>query len=158
ISGTVLPNPDGVPGSTYFSPFTQVNLPDIRNDRSLSVLYFFPKQLSPHRSVLLPGVRRPPRILSQEDIENSRRGGRGRGRGGGGGDWGGGRGGYNNDRSRGNNGNDPFHSRPSNYPPSGYGHDRNRGYQQDNYSSRRWQSFVWRRWIWTGRRRRRRSW
>ncbi|ESK93704.1 5 -3 exoribonuclease 2 [Moniliophthora roreri MCA 2997] len=136
ISGTVLPNPDCLPGSTYFSPFTQVNLPDIRNDRSLSVQYFFPKQLSPHHSVLLPGVRRPPRILSQEDIENSRRGGRGRGRGGGGGDWGGGRGGYNNDRSRGSSGNDPFHSRPSNYPPSGYGNDRNRGYQQDNYSSR----------------------
>ncbi|KAK7060260.1 5'-3' exoribonuclease 2 [Paramarasmius palmivorus] len=141
INGSVMPSPDCLPGSTYLSPFTQENLqeslPDIRNDRSLSVQYFFPKQLTPHRSMLLPGVRRPPRILSQEDLEHSRRGGRGRGRGGGS-DWGGGRNGFHSERNRGNaGGNDPFHSRPSNYPPSGYGNDRNRGYNnQDNYQSR----------------------
>ena len=85
----MLPNPACLPGSTYESPLTSVGLPDIRNDRALSALYFYPKQLTPHRSVLLPGVRRPSRILSSEDLELSRaggsRGGRGRGRGRGGG-------------------------------------------------------------------------
>ncbi|KAG7097258.1 hypothetical protein E1B28_004624 [Marasmius oreades] len=128
INGSVLPNPECLPGSTYFSPLAEVNMPDIKNDRSLSVLYFFPKQLSPHRSMLLPGVRRPLRILSQEDLENSRRGGN-RGRGRGGSDWGRG------DRSRGRGGGDPFHSRSGGYSSS-YGNDRNsQRYQQDYQQS-----------------------
>ncbi|TFY77629.1 hypothetical protein EWM64_g6384, partial [Hericium alpestre] len=78
MSGSVLPNPDyQIPGSTYYSPLP--NLPDIKNDRTLSALYLFPKQLTPHRSVLLPGVRRPPRSLTADDLERTRRGGRGRG-------------------------------------------------------------------------------
>ncbi|ETW84271.1 hypothetical protein HETIRDRAFT_425699 [Heterobasidion irregulare TC 32-1] len=79
MSGSVLPNPDCIPGSTYYSPLSSQGLPDIRNDRTLSVLYFFPKQLTPHRSVLLPGVRRPPRALTADDLENTRRRGQGRG-------------------------------------------------------------------------------
>ncbi|TFY53636.1 hypothetical protein EVJ58_g9344 [Rhodofomes roseus] len=82
ISGSLLPNPDCIPGSHYYSPLTSVNLPDIKGDRSLSALYFFPKQLTPHRSVLLPGVRRPRPVLTEEDRESAKRGGRGRGRGG----------------------------------------------------------------------------
>ncbi|THH12914.1 hypothetical protein EW146_g7247 [Bondarzewia mesenterica] len=82
MSGSVLPNPDCIPGSTYYSPLSSEGLNDIRNDRTLSALYFFPKQLTPHRSVLLPGVRRPPRALNAQDLETTRRGGRGRGRGG----------------------------------------------------------------------------
>ncbi|KAJ8086306.1 5'-3' exoribonuclease 2 [Marasmius tenuissimus] len=127
ISGSVLPNPDCLPGSTYLSPLHEIDMPDIKNDRSISVFYFFPKQLAPHRSLLLPGVRKPPRILSQEDIENSRRGGgrgRGRGRGGGGGnDFG--RGNYN-DRPR-NGGGDNYHSRSGGY---------NSSYNNDNFSQR----------------------
>lgn len=88
INGCVLPDPDCIPGSTYYSPLIEEGQPDIRHDRSLSAIYLFPKQLSPHRSILLPGVRRPPRILAPEDL----RGSWGRPRGGGGG----GRGGYNN--------------------------------------------------------------
>lgn len=57
---------------------------DIQDDRSISALYFYPKQVKPHRSVLLPGVRRPRARLTQQDQENTRRGGRGRGGGGGG--------------------------------------------------------------------------
>ena len=82
MSGSLLPNPDCIPDSTFFSPLTTQDLPDIKNDRSLSAFYFFPKQLTPHRSILLPGVRRPKPILSASDLEHSRRGGEGRGRGG----------------------------------------------------------------------------
>ncbi|KAK7470943.1 5'-3' exoribonuclease 2 [Stygiomarasmius scandens] len=120
INGSVLPNPDCLPGSTYFCPLFEQGLPDIKNDRSLSVLYFFPKQLSPHRSVLLPGVRRPPRILSADDLEHARQGGRGRGRGRGGFDRGG------PGRGRG----DPFHSRP----PGSYGGGGDRNYPRPNNS------------------------
>ncbi|KAJ3806920.1 exoribonuclease 2 [Lentinula aff. lateritia] len=107
VSGSVLPNPECLPGSTYLTPLVEQNLPDIKNDRSISVFYFFPKQLTPHRSVLLPGVTRSPRILSANDLEHARNGGRSRGRGGGYDRGGRDRGG--NDR------NDPFHSRPPNY-------------------------------------------
>ncbi|KAI0637898.1 XRN 5'-3' exonuclease N-terminus-domain-containing protein [Trametes polyzona] len=92
ISGFLLPNPDCIPDSTYFNPLPSQDLPDIKNDRSLSAFYLFPKQLSPHRSVLLPGVRRPQPILNSSDLETARRGGPG-GRGRGGFDRGG-RGGY----------------------------------------------------------------
>jgi hypothetical protein len=108
------------------------------------MLYFFPKQLTPHRSVLLPGIKRPLRVLSPNDLEVTRQGGRGRGRGG----WdnrGRGRGnGFDRDRDR----NDPFHSRPNNYGSQPHGNDYNgntrgdytsrghRSYQQSSYSAR----------------------
>lgn len=121
MSGSVLPNPDCLPGSTYYSPLPSQNLADIKNDRSLSVLYFFPRQLTPHRSVMLPGVKKSLRVLSANDLEVTRNGGRGRGRGGW--DRGGGHragGGYNDRGGR----NDPFHSRPTNYGQSSYGAER----------------------------------
>jgi len=116
---------------------TSQNLPDIKNDRSLSVLYFFPKQLSPHRSILLPGVKRTPRTLSSEDLENAKNGGRGRGRGG----WDNGRG---RRGDRGGNGPDrgsPYPPRSTNHGPSSYHNDRGYGgrggnsYQHPVYSS-----------------------
>ena len=138
MSGDVLPDPDCIPGSTYYCPLTSQGLSDIKNDRSLSMLYFFPKQLAPHRSALLPGTRRPARVLSPNDLEVTRQGGRGRGRG-----W------DNRARARGNgfdrNRNDPFHSRLNNYSSQPHGNDYNRGdynnrgrysYQQSSYSAR----------------------
>lgn len=114
ISGTVLPNPDCLPGSTYYSPLPQQELSDIRNDRSLSMIYLFPKQLRPHRSELLPGARKPPRQLSVADLETTRAGGRGRGRGGPPGPNGGGRNSWNGG-GQADWRNDPFHTRPNNY-------------------------------------------
>ncbi|KAG2056248.1 hypothetical protein BDR06DRAFT_297837 [Suillus hirtellus] len=93
ISGSVLPNPDCLPGSTYYSPLSFTNLEDIKNDRCLSAVYFFPKQLSPHRSIFLPGVIKPARQLTGEDLA---RRGRGYGRGGGMDRGGRGRGGHQN--------------------------------------------------------------
>ncbi|KAJ6627544.1 XRN 5'-3' exonuclease N-terminus-domain-containing protein [Mycena sp. CBHHK59/15] len=117
ISGSVSRNPDCIPGSTYYSPLPNLML-DIRNDRSLSVFYFFPKQLSPHRSVLLPGVKKPRGALNTSDLDTVRRGARGRG----GRDRGGGRGSWNNQNNGSDRGrNDPFHSR------SDYGHQNSNG-------------------------------
>ncbi|KAG6833818.1 hypothetical protein H0H87_011752 [Tephrocybe sp. NHM501043] len=117
ISGSVSRNPDCIPGSTYYCPFEMDGLPDIQNDRSLSAVYFFPKQLTPHRSVMLPGVKKTARILTSADLEITRNGGRGRGRG---------RGGWSNEGANGRSGNwaaggadrrgnDPFHTRSNNY-------------------------------------------
>lgn len=80
IAGSVLPDPQCIPDATYFSPFEQVELPDIPDNRSLSVHYYYPRQLKPHRSHLLPGVRRSIRVLTSADFETlHRRGARGRG-------------------------------------------------------------------------------
>ena len=84
ITGTIKPDPVCVPGSTFNSPLTSQNLHDIFNDRSLSVLYDFPEQRTPHRSVLLKGLKPPKRVLTTGDIDWVKRGGpdsRGRGRG-----------------------------------------------------------------------------
>ncbi|KAF6762607.1 XRN 5'-3' exonuclease N-terminus-domain-containing protein [Ephemerocybe angulata] len=119
LSGSVLPNPDCIPGSTYFSPLSEQGIPDIRNDQSLSVLYFFPSQLTPHRSVMLPGAKKEPRVLTSQDMHTTRNGGgRGRGRGGG---YGGGDAGYSHNSLV----NDPFRSRAPNY--NSYGNDRGGG-------------------------------
>ena len=109
INGSVLPNPDCIPGSTYYSPLPTQDEPDIKNDRSLTALYFFPKQLVPHRSVLLPGVKRPPRQLSWADTNATQRyvdrnGGSGRGRGG-----------YDQRGGRGGQGGSMFHGSSSSY-------------------------------------------
>ena len=129
MSGSMLPDPDCIPGSTYICPLSTLDLPDIKGDRSLSALYFFPKQLTPHRSVLLPGVRRPRPILTEADRETARRGGRGRGRGG---HMDGGRGSFGNANGYGN-GNRDYNGR-GDYQRSqnGYG---NNSYQRGNYSS-----------------------
>ncbi|KAF7969495.1 hypothetical protein HWV62_27245 [Athelia sp. TMB] len=85
ISGSVLPNEDCIPRSTYSSPLsTQA---DIKNNKTLTATYLFPKQLSPHRSILLPGVKRPVRYLTSADRNaiqryGERNGSDGRGRGG----------------------------------------------------------------------------
>ncbi|CAE7059562.1 unnamed protein product [Rhizoctonia solani] len=86
ISGTVLYDPSCVPESSYPSPLTRVGLPDIVANRTLSAQFYYPRQITPHRSVLLPGVKLAPKILGQSDAEHVMRGGesrRGRGRGGG---------------------------------------------------------------------------
>ncbi|CAL1701633.1 unnamed protein product [Somion occarium] len=128
LNGSLLPNPDCLPGSTFYSPLTSVDLPDINHDRSLSALYFFPKQITPHRSVLLPGVRRPRPILTEDDRENARRGGRGRGRGGPPG----------SDRGRNGysyGGQQPYGSNGRDYSRGGGDWQRG-GYSQDSYSQR----------------------
>ncbi len=115
----MLPDPDCIPGSTYYSPLIDEGQPDLKHDRSLSAIYLFPKQLSPHRSTLLPGVHRPPRILSSDDL----RGGGGRPHRG--------RGGYNNhDYGHGGHAS-PYASPMHHVQPSSYNNGRGR-YSNDH--------------------------
>ncbi|KAG9011848.1 5'-3' exoribonuclease 2 [Tulasnella sp. 427] len=76
LAGMVVADSAHVPGATYESPLASIGLPDISNNRSISVLYYFPKQVTPHRSVLLPGAQPPPRRLDRSDIEFVRAEGR----------------------------------------------------------------------------------
>ncbi|UZJ55410.1 hypothetical protein CBS101457_004730 [Exobasidium rhododendri] len=119
ITGSVKPDPDCVPGSTFNSPLTSIGLNDLVNDRSISVLYSFPSQKTPHRSVLLKGVKMPKRVLTEEDREMTRRGGT-RGRGGRGGGGRGGGGSYNH------------HSHNTDYRSAANGHGGGPGLRMGN--------------------------
>jgi len=135
IAGQVLSDPQCILDSTYFSPFQVVDLPDIPNNKSLSARYYYPRQLKPHQSVLLPGVKRPIRILARTDYETLyRRGGGGRGRGSFYSSGYDSRAGY--DRGGRGGGHAPYHGAP--YGPSGgggreYGHGSNAGYGNAGY-------------------------
>jgi len=126
ITGSVLPNPECIPGSTYYSPLPAQDEPDIKNDRSLSALYFFPKQLTPHRSILLPGLKRPTRQLSWADTNVTQRFG----------DNSRGRGGYD---QRGSGRGNPMYNNSSSYNSSDRGYSgpgSNTSYQQQPYQQR----------------------
>lgn len=89
ICGSILPDNNFIPGATLDSPLEDTEeCPDIEDNRSLSVKYYFPKMLFTHKSKLLPGVKMPRTILNEHDREQTRtgrrgghsdRGGRGRG-------------------------------------------------------------------------------
>ena len=77
ITGQVLPDPSCVPGSTYETPFENLeDMGDIVSDRSVTAIYFFPPQKTPHRSVLLKGLKKPQRKLNESDRNWIRTGGR----------------------------------------------------------------------------------
>ncbi|KAJ1595550.1 hypothetical protein NDA11_001888 [Ustilago hordei] len=118
ITGYVKPDPVCVPGSTFNSPLTSQNLQDIHNDCSISVLYDFPEQKTPHRSVLLKGLKPPKPTLSPAEIDWVKRGsperGRGKGRGG--------HGGPGRDMHRNNNGNNYSNNYSNNVGGQGQGH------------------------------------
>nr|CAG8618081.1 13778_t:CDS:10 [Entrophospora candida] len=126
-------DPNFIPESTFYSPLPDKTLPDIANDRSLSVLFYLPKKTdkTTHKSVLLKNVKLSPRVLGWEDQEWIRNGGgsrgRGRGRGGSsgsgsnsGGGGGGGGGGYNGGGRRYDNYNN--YQRGGGHPPKYYTH------------------------------------
>ncbi|GBE79391.1 XRN 5'-3' exonuclease N-terminus-domain-containing protein [Sparassis latifolia] len=141
LCGSLLPNPDCTPGANYYCPLPNQGLPDIKNDRSLSAFYFFPKQLTPHRSILLPGVKRSHPVLTEADRETARRGGRGRGRG----DHGSSRngrgppyGGPPSYNSGSHNNGRHFESRDNDYQ---HGGSYNQSYQQTSYAPHQQQSY-----------------
>ncbi|GAA5977728.1 hypothetical protein JCM11641_001390 [Rhodosporidiobolus odoratus] len=73
ISGSVIPDEDNVPSATFDSPLP--SMPDIVNDESISAGFAFPPQTTPHRSVLLPGVKLERAVLTPYDKDQVRRGG-----------------------------------------------------------------------------------
>ncbi|KAG9306851.1 hypothetical protein G9A89_005752 [Geosiphon pyriformis] len=76
LFGFVSPDPDCIPGSTFYSPLTEHNMPDIVNDKSLSVLYTRPPKIEEwqQKSILLPNVKFSPRVLNTQDHEFVRNG------------------------------------------------------------------------------------
>lgn len=73
VFGSVLPDPTCIPGSTLDTPIPGIEAcPDLYDNRAISVQYWFPKQLKPHKSILLPGARPPRPILDDYDKEKVR--------------------------------------------------------------------------------------
>jgi len=73
ITGFVNNDPDCIPRSTLRSPLPDHDLPDISNDKSLSVIYTLPNSGAslPFRPVLLKGVRLGKKKLSWEDLQRA---------------------------------------------------------------------------------------
>lgn len=107
LAGTVEKNPDYMPASSLVFPLPEGGMPDVDEDKSISVFYEMPKSIHVHKSMILKGVQFPTPMLDQLDIQKTREqastSGRsfggvrfdGNGRGGRGGGGGGrGRGGY----------------------------------------------------------------
>ena len=120
LAGVVTKDPSYIPRSTLSYPLGSGDMPDLEDDKSMSLVYEMPKSKNVHKSMLLRGVRFNPPVLTRADIEQVRSGRSGRGRGGG---FGGGGGGYRGS-SRGNSGpgygnsGGSFRGRSSNnYPP-----------------------------------------
>lgn len=127
IAGSASPAEGYIPGSTLHTPLPNIDAcPDIHDNRTLMVKYFFPGRLAPHRSVVLPGVRPPPSLLTEQDRENVRSGRRGRGGGGGGG-----RGGFGNGHMGGGGYSNGGRSGTS----SGYNTPPSNGYAAQSYSA-----------------------
>ncbi|CAG8704186.1 12817_t:CDS:2, partial [Dentiscutata heterogama] len=85
LVGFVTRDPNCIPDSTFCTPLSGKNTHDIVNDKSLSVTYYLPAKTSSHKSILLRNVKLDPPMLTREDYDFRRGGGRGRGRGRGGG-------------------------------------------------------------------------
>ncbi|KAJ9124359.1 hypothetical protein QFC22_001159 [Naganishia vaughanmartiniae] len=125
VFGTVLPDPTCIPGSTLDTPLPNIEeCPDLYDNRAISVQYWFPKQLKPHRSVLLPGARPARPVLDDYDKDKVRGSGGSRRRGGfnGGPGVGGGHQSYNSN-----------HNSPGMGTPNSYG-NQNSPYSTPSYS------------------------
>lgn len=76
INGSVLPDPNCVPNASMETPLPTIEeCPDLTNNTSLSVRYFFPRQMHRHRSIILPSYRPGPPKLTESDRDWTRRGG-----------------------------------------------------------------------------------
>ncbi|RXK38969.1 5'-3' exoribonuclease 2 [Tremella mesenterica] len=80
ITGAVMADTNCVPHSALDSPLPNIpECPDLTNNISISVRYYFPRQAHPHVSRLLRGFRPPPPVLTEGDKDWVRRGGQGAG-------------------------------------------------------------------------------
>lgn len=76
ITGSVLADPNCVPNASMDSPLPTIEeCPDLTNNRSLSVRYFFPRQMHRHRSIVLPSYKPGLPKLTESDRDWTRRGG-----------------------------------------------------------------------------------
>ena len=75
LFGIVELDPDLIPGSTFYSPLSLEDQPDLIDDKSISAKYEFPKQVKPHKSLILKNFIFKNQQLSQYDLEKTRGGG-----------------------------------------------------------------------------------
>lgn len=121
VFGTVLPDPTCIPGSTLDTPIPEIpECPDLYDNRAISVQYWFPKQLKPHKSSLLPGVHPPRPTLDDYDKDRVRSSG----------------GGNNSNRRRGGfgGGNNFGHNSPGMGTPNSHRSNNNSPYGTPSYS------------------------
>ncbi|KAI0485820.1 exoribonuclease Dhp1 [Xylaria cf. heliscus] len=69
LSGKIEKMPDYLPHSTLEYPLERKEMPDVDNDRSLTIHYDMPSSSHTHKSMLLRGVRLPVAALNSSDIE-----------------------------------------------------------------------------------------
>ncbi|KAI5797682.1 exoribonculease Dhp1 [Geopyxis carbonaria] len=128
LAGIVTKDPLYIPRSTLPYPLESGGMPDLTDDRSMSLGYDMPKSKNVHKSMLLRGVRLNEPVLSRADIDQVRNRASSRGR-----SYGGApmhRGSYRGDH-RGNN----FHSdRQGGHSGSSYGQPT-RGASHGTYGS-----------------------
>ncbi|CCX04525.1 exoribonculease Dhp1 [Pyronema domesticum] len=80
LAGGVEKDPSFIPRSTLTFPLATGGMPDLDNDRTMSLFYDLPKTKNIHKSMLLRGVRLDPPTLNRGDIEMTRSRAEGRGR------------------------------------------------------------------------------
>ncbi|KAI1821725.1 exoribonuclease Dhp1 [Xylaria intraflava] len=69
LSGTIEKMSDYLPHATLEYPLARKEMPDIDDDRTLTVHYDMPTSSNTHKSMLLRGVRMPVPALNSSDIE-----------------------------------------------------------------------------------------
>ncbi|KAI1178220.1 hypothetical protein F4777DRAFT_586841 [Nemania sp. FL0916] len=69
LSGKIEKMPDYLPHGTLEYPLERKEMPDVDDDRSLTIYYDMPSSSHTHKSMLLRGVRLPPPALNNSDIE-----------------------------------------------------------------------------------------
>ncbi|KAI1293391.1 exoribonuclease Dhp1 [Xylaria venustula] len=69
LSGDIEKMPEYLPHATLEYPLERKGMPDIEDDRSLTVHYDMPSSSHTHKSMLLRGVRMPVAALNSSDIE-----------------------------------------------------------------------------------------
>ncbi|KAH7040085.1 XRN 5'-3' exonuclease N-terminus-domain-containing protein [Microdochium trichocladiopsis] len=132
LSGKASKLAEYLPHGTLVYPLESNSMPDVEDDRSVTVVYDIPDTGHSHKSMLLRGVELPTPALNRSDIEELKGKMRNGGRSYGGAPLGG-RGGYGG-RGRGDRihygsdsrqNNRPYHQNGNN----GYGHQQGGGYQ-----------------------------
>ncbi|KAK7518312.1 exoribonuclease 2 [Phyllosticta citriasiana] len=69
LSGKVEKNEDYLPESALVFPLETKGMPDLDEDKSISVHYEMPKSSNVHKSMLLRGVEFPPPALDSADVQ-----------------------------------------------------------------------------------------
>ncbi|KAA8914561.1 exoribonuclease 2 [Sphaerosporella brunnea] len=72
LAGSVEKDDSFIPRSRLVFPLQEGNMPDLDEDRTMSLHYEIPKSKNIHKSMLLRGLRLDPPTLTQADIDTTR--------------------------------------------------------------------------------------